>query len=85
MIGTTNRPNIIDSSLRRFGRFDLEIDLGVPDAAGRLDILRTLTKSMKISADVDLEQVKLTNSKWKLECVGLIFNRNKLSDHKLVP
>ena len=37
VIAATNRPNAIDLSLRRFGRFDREIDLGVPDGNGRLD------------------------------------------------
>ena len=36
VIGATNRPNTIDPALRRTGRFDREIDIGVPDKAGRL-------------------------------------------------
>jgi len=39
VLAATNRPNAIDLSLRRFGRFDKEIDLGVPDKDGRLQIL----------------------------------------------
>ena len=35
VIGATNRPNSIDPALRRFGRFDREIDIGVPDETGR--------------------------------------------------
>ena len=51
-IGATNRPNSIDPALRRFGRFDREIDIGVPDEVGRLEVLRIHTKSMKLSDDV---------------------------------
>lgn len=39
VIGATNRPNALDPALRRPGRFDREIEIGVPDKAGRLEIL----------------------------------------------
>lgn len=39
------------------GRFDREVDIGIPDATGRLEILRIHTKNMKLGDDVDLEQV----------------------------
>ncbi|RYR73667.1 hypothetical protein Ahy_A02g008115 [Arachis hypogaea] len=48
----TNRPNSIDPALRRFDRFDREIDIGVPDEVGRLEVLRIHTKNMKLSDDV---------------------------------
>lgn len=57
VIGATNRPNAIDSALRRFGRFDREIDIGVPDENGRLEILRIHTKNMKLDEDVDPEDI----------------------------
>ena len=57
VIGATNRPNTIDPALRRAGRFDREIDIGVPDVAGRLQILRIHTKNMKLAEGVDLEDV----------------------------
>ncbi|KAL1363879.1 hypothetical protein HN51_012035 [Arachis hypogaea] len=57
VIGATNRPNSIDPALRRFGRFDREIDIGVPDEVGRLEVLRIHTKNMKLSDNVDLERV----------------------------
>lgn len=41
------------------GRFDREVDIGIPDATGRLEILRIHTKNMKLADDVDLEQVEL--------------------------
>merc|ERR1711920_874249 len=55
VIGATNRPNSIDGALRRFGRFDREVDIGVPDENGRLEVLWIHTKNMKLSEDVDLE------------------------------
>jgi transitional endoplasmic reticulum ATPase len=57
VIGATNRPNSIDAALRRFGRFDREIDIGVPDENGRLEILRIHTRNMKLAEDVDLESI----------------------------
>jgi len=57
VIGATNRPNTIDGALRRFGRFDRELDIGVPDDNGRLEILRIHTKNMKLAPDVKLEDL----------------------------
>lgn len=57
VIAATNRPNSIDPALRRFGRFDREIDIGIPDPSGRLDVLRIHTKNMKLAPGVDLEQI----------------------------
>merc|ERR1712025_1197119 len=57
VIGATNRPNSMDPALRRFGRFDREIDIGVPDENGRLEIFRIHTRNMKLSDDVDLAMV----------------------------
>ena len=57
VIGATNRPNTIDPALRRCGRFDREIDIGVPDEVGRMEILRIHTKNMKLAEDVDLASV----------------------------
>lgn len=54
VIAATNRPNSIDQALRRFGRFDRELDIGVPDEIGRMEILRIHTKNMKLAEDVDL-------------------------------
>lgn len=57
VIAATNRPNVIDPALRRFGRFDRELDIGVPDEEGRLEVLRIKTRNMKLAADCNLEQV----------------------------
>ena len=55
VIAATNRPNAIDPALRRAGRFDREIDIGIPDEVGRMEIMRIHTKNMKLAEDVDLE------------------------------
>jgi transitional endoplasmic reticulum ATPase len=57
VMAATNRPNSIDPALRRFGRFDREVDIGIPDPTGRLEILQIHTKNMKLTNDVDLESI----------------------------
>lgn len=57
VMGATNRPNSIDAALRRFGRFDREIDIGVPDEIGRLEVLRIHTRNMKLDDGVQLESI----------------------------
>lgn len=57
VMAATNRPNSIDPALRRFGRFDREVDIGIPDPTGRLEILQIHTKNMKLAEGVDLEQI----------------------------
>ncbi|CUG89086.1 cell division cycle protein, putative [Bodo saltans] len=57
VMAATNRPNSIDGALRRFGRFDREIDIGIPDDIGRLEIMRIHTKNMKLDENVDLEAI----------------------------
>jgi transitional endoplasmic reticulum ATPase len=54
VIGATNRVNAIDPALRRPGRFDREIELGVPDRPGRLEVLQIHTRGMPLATDVDL-------------------------------
>ncbi len=56
VIGATNRPNAIDPALRRPGRFDREIEIGVPDRKARLEILQIHTRGMPIAEDVKLEK-----------------------------
>ncbi len=55
VIGATNRPNSIDEALRRPGRFDREIEIGIPDRDGRLEILQIHTRGMPLAEDVDLD------------------------------
>lgn len=56
VIGATNRPNAIDPALRRPGRFDREIEIGVPDRKARLEILQIHTRGMPLAEDVKLEK-----------------------------
>ncbi len=55
VIGATNRPDHIDPALRRPGRFDREIEIGVPDRDGRLEILQIHTRHMPLAKDVNLK------------------------------
>jgi len=57
VIGATNRPDDIDEALRRPGRFDREIILGVPDKKGRLEILQIHTRAMPLEEGLDLEKL----------------------------
>ncbi|MHA1673105.1 MAG: CDC48 family AAA ATPase, partial [Promethearchaeota archaeon] len=54
VIGATNRPNSLDEALRRPGRFDREIEIGVPDKDGRLEILQIHTRGMPLEDSVEL-------------------------------
>ncbi|WWC65229.1 uncharacterized protein I303_107845 [Kwoniella dejecticola CBS 10117] len=53
IIGATNRPDSLDPALRRAGRFDHEIEMGVPSQEGREEILRVLCSNLRLSGDVD--------------------------------
>jgi len=57
VIGATNRPEAIDNALRRPGRFDREIELRVPDKAGRKEIFQIHTRSMPLTQDVDIDEL----------------------------
>lgn len=57
VIGATNRPNVIESALRRPGRFDRELEIAMPDEDGRHQILKIKTKDMDLDVDVDLFQI----------------------------
>jgi len=56
VIGSTNRPEALDLALRRPGRFDREIELGVPDVEGRMEIFQIHTRGMPLGDDVDLDE-----------------------------
>jgi len=62
VIAATNIPNSLDPALRRPGRFDREIEIGIPDQKGRLGILQIHTRGMPLAQDVDLEKLsKITH------------------------
>ena len=57
VIGATNMPDLLDPALRRPGRFDREITIGIPDRGGRLKILEIHTRGMPLAKDVSLEKL----------------------------
>ncbi len=57
VIGATNIPEVLDPALRRPGRFDREIEIGVPNTQARLQILKIHTRAMPLAADVDLPEI----------------------------
>jgi len=57
VIGATNRPDAIDEALRRPGRFDREIEIGIPGRGGRMEILQIHTRGMPLADDVNLTRV----------------------------
>jgi len=57
VIGATNRPNALDPALRRPGRFDREIEIGVPDRQGRYEILLVHTRNMPLADNVELRKL----------------------------
>lgn len=57
VIGATNRPSALDPALRRPGRFDREIEIGVPDKQARHEILQIHTRGMPLAEDVDLKKL----------------------------
>uniref|UniRef100_A0A1B6E946 AAA+ ATPase domain-containing protein n=2 Tax=Clastoptera arizonana TaxID=38151 RepID=A0A1B6E946_9HEMI len=59
VIGATNRPDALDPALRRAGRFDKEVCLGIPDSGARYSILKTLCKELKVAQDVSLNHIVL--------------------------
>jgi len=60
VIAATNLPDLIDPALRRGGRFDREIEIGIPDTKGRLQIFQIHTRGMPLADDVDLEEYART-------------------------
>lgn len=57
MIAATSRPDLLDGALLRSGRIDRMVELPLPDRQARLEILRTLSQSLRLAADVQLERL----------------------------
>lgn len=57
VLGASNRPDSVDPALRRPGRFDREMEISVPNADGRLEILHIHTRGMPLSDDIDLKNL----------------------------
>ena len=64
IIGITNRPDLIDNSMLRTGRLDLNVFVGPPDEKGRLEIIKILTDSMPLSKDVDLNEIAVATQSY---------------------
>jgi len=90
VIGATNIPEVLDPALRRPGRFDREIEIGVPNTQARLEILKIHTRAMPLASDVDLAEIAEHSHGFvgaDLEAlgqeVGMIALRNFLSAYPL--
>jgi len=64
IIGITNRPDLIDNSMLRTGRLDLNVFVGPPDEKGRLEIIKILTDAMPLSKDVDLKEIAVATQNY---------------------
>ena len=81
VIGATNRPNAIDPALRRPGRFDREISIGVPDVKGRYNILQIHTRNMPLRGKIHLDIFsEVLISKIDSKIKEIIDEKKKLND-----
>jgi transitional endoplasmic reticulum ATPase len=86
VIGATNRPNALDPALRRPGRFDREIEIGIPDEKGRLEILQIHTRGMPVTEDVNLESIaKVTHGFVGADLEALSKEAAMLSLRRMLP
>jgi transitional endoplasmic reticulum ATPase len=88
VIGATNIPEVLDPALRRPGRFDREIEIGVPNTQARLQILKIHSRAMPLAADVDLQELAehshgFVGADLEALCqeIGMITLRRFLSSH----
>jgi transitional endoplasmic reticulum ATPase len=64
IIGITNRPDLIDNSMLRTGRLDLNVFVSPPDEKGRLEVIKILTENMPLSKDVDLNEIAVATQNY---------------------
>ncbi len=64
VIGITNRPDVLDSSLLRTGRLDLVLYVSPPDEKGRLEIIKILTQKMPLASDVKLQEIAVATQNY---------------------
>ncbi|CAA2968944.1 cell division control 48 homolog C [Olea europaea subsp. europaea] len=85
VIGATNRPDAIDPALRRPGRFDQEIYIGVPNESARVDILSVLTRNLKVEGALDLLKIaKSTTGFVGADLVALTKNAGNLAMKRII-
>lgn len=85
VLAATNRPDVIDAALRRPGRFDREISIGVPDRKGRKEILQIHVKGLPIR-NVDLDKIAdLTPGFTGADLTGLVKEASLLAIRRLLP
>ncbi|MCL5433459.1 MAG: CDC48 family AAA ATPase [Candidatus Marsarchaeota archaeon] len=86
VIGATNRPNAIDPALRRPGRFDREIEIGVPDRDARKEILQIHVRSMPLAEDVNLDEIaNLTHGYTGADLAALVREAAIAELRKIIP
>ncbi|MGC8571800.1 MAG: CDC48 family AAA ATPase [Candidatus Micrarchaeia archaeon] len=86
VIGATNRPNAIDPALRRPGRFDREIEIGVPDRNARKEILQIHTRNMPLADDVNLDEIAdLTHGYTGADLAALVREAAITELRKIIP
>ncbi|MDR3102372.1 MAG: CDC48 family AAA ATPase [Methanocalculaceae archaeon] len=77
VVGATNRPDAIDPALRRPGRFDREIEIGVPSEVDRREILQIHTRGMPFEGAAAIKELKLHGPEKKIDAVEEEYNRNR--------
>ncbi len=86
VIGATNRPNSLDPALRRPGRFDREIEIGIPDRDGRLEILQIHARNVPLAKDVKLKELsEVTHGYVGADLAALVKEAAMRSLRRLLP
>ncbi|MED6216933.1 hypothetical protein PIB30_012661 [Stylosanthes scabra] len=85
VIGATNRPDALDPALRRPGRFDREILVGIPDESSREHILSLLTRNLKLEGSLDLKQIaRSTPGYVSADLVAVVNQAGKLAIKRIL-
>lgn len=86
VIAATNRPDALDPALRRPGRFDREIEIGIPDEKSRLEILQIHTRGMPLESDVKLEEMaRVTHGFVGADLQALVKEAALLAVRRVIP
>jgi len=86
VIGATNRPEILDPALRRPGRFDIEIEIGVPDVEGRMEIFEIQLKDTPLAENISIEELShMTHGFVGADIFGVVNKAKYSAIRKAVP